>query len=223
MLNSPVNPESQALARSYQDPAYLGQHDLIQRYLRQELSATELACLETAIIANPVLIEHIEQQRLLNAAHRAEAAALQARVVTLGARPWARALPLAACLVIALFVVIRSPLWDGRMVDSDSDQAAQPVLILQTLRGSAAVYTVTAGAPLPLRIDVGPPRAGARYRLRLLDANSGQVRLQLDDLAADAEGWLQTNLTTTNLSGRHRLEVQSQDASQTQRFLLDLQ
>ena len=255
MANSPMNPQAQALVDSYQNPDYLERHELIQRYLRQELSATELACLEAAIIAKPALIEHIEQQRLLNAAHRANATALQPgavgehsaeyatqdstkgggeshtkgnaeamgpRLVGIGARPWvSRALPLAACLVVALFVMSRSPLWDGGI--RGGDQAAQPVLVLQTLRGSVAVHTVMAGAPLALRIDVGPPRADARYRLRLLEAESGQLRLQLDNLAADSEGWLQTNLAATALTGRHRLEVQSQDGTRTQSFLLDFQ
>lgn len=181
------------------DRAYIDEHDVVQRYIRRTLSESELSCFEIYMLANASIVEEIEQQRMLNQIFREElpkATRALANSQNMVHR-LRHALPLAACLVLAVYVGVNI---SGRQALDTAAVATLDTVVLQDLRGTTEAFTVSvpasvdrsASVELPLKIDVGPQLEPVVTYSVAVHSSDGKVMLsQLENQRASGDGWLQ--------------------------------
>lgn len=184
---------------AFMDRAYIDEYDVVQRYIRRTLSEAELGQFEVYILANASIIDEIEQQKLLNQIFREElpkankAAAASQNIL----HRFRHVLPLAACLVLALYVGLNT---GGRSGLDAPAATTLTTLVLQDLRGVSSTFSAAvpadAGANaqvnLPLKIDVGPQLEDVvSYSVFVRSGDGKSVVAQQENQKAGADGWLE--------------------------------
>lgn len=215
------------------DASYLAEHDVIQRYIRGQLSGDELSAFEILLITDPTLIDEIEMQRVINASFKEQ---LSIRGYKPGfyiehvAPLLRRGLPLAAGLMVALLVVINTGDREPDAVPEVSSIVGDTI-VLQALRSGPVQQTVDLSAlaakgatriTLPLHIDVGPQlSADQRYDLVLVNVDDKPL-VQESALTATADGWLDYKLQlASDARGVHHLQITETSAGEQQNFDLN--
>jgi hypothetical protein len=230
--SSAISPAMNLTANSIaMNAEYIGHHDVIQRYLYRTLTDTELSAFEIYLLCHPELIAEIEQQKIINAVFREELGRdkrwLQSAVSVPSAPSWWRqAVPLAACMLFAFYVGLNS-----QLAPQSREVSQLNTVVLQSLRGPQALHDIRLSAlqvvpslssmvAVPLHIDVGPQlEPNQRYHLQLWQPATGVVLANVDQLQAEATGWLDYKVeVSANLRGQFQLEISAAADRDQQHF-----
>lgn len=204
------NVKESILQMTSMDRAYIDEYDVVQRYIRHTLSETELAQFEVYILSNPSVIAEIEQQRLLNQIFREELPkANRAAAASQGLlHRFRHAVPLAACLLLALYVGLNT---GNRTNPGPQAVPTLDTVVLQDLRGVAGAVSLSlpasgeniSQANLPLKIDVGPqlePLVTYSVSLHAGESGDGAPLVQVENQKATADGWLELTVALPAVS-----------------------
>jgi hypothetical protein len=208
--------------------AYIDEYDVVQRYIRHTLPAQELEQFEVYILSNPSIINEIEQQKVLNQIFREElpkankAAAAQGML-----QRFRHVIPLAACLVLALYVGI---LTKDRAAFSAPPAVMLDPLVLQDLRGATTTFGAElpadiashAQVSLPLRVDVGPKLEPVVTYSVFVRSGTTVVSSQ-ENQQASADGWLDLVVMLPATPASYQVEVVEFPRGESRRYSLYLQ
>lgn len=202
------------------DKAYLEKFDVINRYNQNRLSDEELNRFEVYILEHPEIIPVIEKDRVIREAYQENKSLLQEATGEKDAFPWVRGMAMAACLVIAVVVVLN--------IERGEQNALRPPVILETFRGAGDTAIQLSGEPVvQFQIDMGPAEflESDVFTAELVNTSGSSLFVE-PGLTVDVDGWLFYSLTgqMQPLSGSHQVRVYAQgseDAATTYNVIFE--
>jgi hypothetical protein len=176
------------------DRNYIELHDVVARYVKNDLSDPEREAFEDYYFEHPEMLEEIEVERLLRASMRAHGQQAEP-----AHRPGSRAplFAVAASLLVGVMLggLLPMPFDDG---DAGVAQVQTAWLIVDRQGGPVEIGVATLGQPLALTIELSSGMEGA-LQAELFDAR-GKLLWSMKNMTVDSAGDLTLLMPTDILA-----------------------
>jgi hypothetical protein len=193
--------------------------DLVDKYVRHQLTADEIAEFEIRMLDDPQLFAAVQRAELMQQSFKAQAQAQAAAEPShdhnfryLPFRQWIRQpMSLAASVMLGIGVLLLANL-STQQSGTDGLQrgyGVNSVVSIGQTRSATGETVLPSGTHL-LQVDVGISLSDASYMLSL--SNDENTQSHQFQVTADGNGMVRM-LTPANLQGRYQLQVQQQGST----------
>lgn len=191
--------------------------DLVDKYVRHQLTADEIAEFEIRMLDDPQLFAAVQRAELMQQSFKAQAPAAAEpshdhNIRYLPFRQWIRQpVSLAASVMLGIGVLLVANLSTQQSATDGLQRGygVNSVVSIGQTRSATGETVLPSGTHL-LQVDVGISLSDASYMLSL--SNDENTQSHQFQVTADGNGMVRM-LTPANLQGRYQLQVQQQGST----------